>query len=247
MAKKKFKLTTSVALIIAVMVLAVVVLFATQEQMVQSFAIRLGGPTAPIKVAPPADLVVSDIVWQYGRWNNVFAYGITVAVKNQGLTKAEKFEVSLTDITNKFKIGAVNPALDGISCQLTLAPGEANTCFFIYPIANVPGEPFKVQAVADPYKSISAFRLPPRRLGEIKESNERNNRLTSAFMSCSIYYFAGVCGNGVCETHAVGNLCPDKSETVNTCGTDCSAYDRCGDGICNEAEKNAVTCATDCA
>ena len=87
MAKKKFKSTTSVALIIAVMVLAVVVLFATQEQTLQSFAIRLGGSTAPIKVAPPADLVVSDIVWQYGRWNNVFAYGITVAVKNQNLTK----------------------------------------------------------------------------------------------------------------------------------------------------------------
>jgi len=35
MAKKKFKLTTSVALIIAVMVLAVVVLFATQEQSIR--------------------------------------------------------------------------------------------------------------------------------------------------------------------------------------------------------------------
>ena len=245
MAKKKFKSTTSVALIIAVMVLAVVVLFATQEQMVQSFAIRLGGPTAPIKVAPPADLVVSDIVWQYGRWNNVFAYGITVAVKNQGLTKAEKFEVSLTDVTNKFKIGAVNPAPDGISCQLTLAPGEAKICFFIYPIAKVLGEPFKVRAIADPWIPVGTL---PRVFGKIKESNENNNRLTSAFMSCTIYPFAGVCGNGVCETQAaVGNLCPDKSETVNTCGTDCSAYNNCGDGICNEAEKNAVTCATDCA
>jgi len=252
MAKRKFKLTTVAALGIAVIVLVIVVLFATSGQTAQFFAARPTVPTQP-GLATPADLVVTDVTWIDSNLNNALVYIFSVTVKNQGGTVAGtiggdnikgKFEVSLTDTTNNVQLGTLSAFKRGLNCVLKLDAGQSATCDFIYP-KPVKSEPFQVTAFADPFKGVLG--APPPILGMIKESNEANNQLTVS-AGCALYPFNGVCGNSICENHipTPKNRCPDKSETVNTCGKDCSAYGNCGDGICNEAEKNYATCAADC-
>jgi len=199
----KLKSPAGLALILGVIVLALVIIFATQGQTALFISPKL--PSAPT-LQTAADLIVTDLSWKWAP--GLKAFVITVTVKNQGGTDAFGFITGLADTVNINLVTGKSTPIG--TCTLTVARGKTGTCVFNYPVP--PRLPFGVTATADSDKRI-------------KESNENNNELSL------LVTFCGDGLRMIPNSQGVNEECDDgNSLNTDQCTNSCTRT-FCGDGI----------------